>query len=296
MPKLTNSTWMDGSHVLTFDEQGMITTAKAAAAGRLGCIGTPSPAFGQPCHTPAGLSAPEFSSASSDFTCPSSAPTTAPSTVVSAEEQIEQVDAELEELMARVPAGSLLQQLPLAAYADAFGATAPASARMSATVEENEKGVPDALAAEGGDRGSPDDENSTEIENKALTTPPAYTFFPSFTLDTSHSDEPAVIHTPPERVPFIVLDECGCPQCIVEERGSEKVDIWLERLREKAPPPLRLGDDIVAEEADVEWSYVFLKEDAGGVDADEDTLARSEVSELLSSLGDDDELPPPIFC
>lgn len=286
-------TWIDGSHVLTFDEQGIIPTAKAAAAGRPGYSGTPSPAIRQLRHTLADLSAPEFSSTSSDFTCPSSSPTTAPSTLISAEEQTEQDDAEVEELMIR---GNLLRQLFSAAYADALGATAPAPASMSAIVEENEKGVLDVLAAEGGDRGSPNDENSTEIGNKAPTTPSANTFAPSSTSDTSHSDEFADIHTPPQHVSFKVLEECGCPQCIVEERGSEKVDIWLERLREKAPPPLRLGDDIVAEEADVEWSYVFLKEDAGGVDADERTLVCSEVSELLSSLGDDDELPPPIFC
>ncbi|KAI5995315.1 hypothetical protein F5J12DRAFT_856026 [Pisolithus orientalis] len=274
---------MDGSHVLTFDEQEMITTAKAAAAaGRLGCIGTPSPAFGQPCHTPAGFSAPEFSSTSSDFTCPSSSPTTAPSTLISAEEQTEQDDAELEELM--IP-GCLRRQLLSAAYADALGATAPASASMSATVEENGKGVLDALAAEASHRGSSDDENSTEIGNKAPTTPSANTFAPSSTSDTSHSDESVDIRTPSQRVPFKVLEECRSCPCIDDVgdlrfgQGEE-----LERLRKKAPPPLRLGDDIVAEEADVEWSCVFLKEDAGGVDADERTLVCSEVSEVSRVL------------
>ncbi|KAI6043537.1 hypothetical protein EDC04DRAFT_2890928 [Pisolithus marmoratus] len=310
-----NPTWMDGPHVFTLDENGMVVvpgTAKTAApaAGRPGCIGTPSLAFSKPWYTPAVRSTPK-SSISSVFTS-TSLPTTASSSPISGEELsrvrkpwklatlTEQDDAEFEELMARVAAESLLQHVPLTAYADTRGAATPTSTTVTATAEGNGDGVLEPFAAEAGDRGSPHDVISididatviAEIENEAPQTPLACTVSPSSTSGVSHSDESIDIPTPRqrgERVPFMVLHEdvsspCvdeDAELCIEQEVALEKVVIGLERLRKKAPPPLRLEGDAAAEEVGVEWSCVLLQGDAGG-DADERTPVCSKVLSPLT--------------
>ncbi|KAI6106984.1 hypothetical protein EDD16DRAFT_134808 [Pisolithus croceorrhizus] len=286
-----NPTWMDGPHVFAFDERGMVVapgTAKTAVAtGHPGCIGTPSPVFSKPWCAPAVRSTLESSSTSSTVTFTSSSATASSTEELSRIRKpwklatlTEQDDAEFEELMACVAAESLFQQVPLTAYGGASFATTPTSTTMTAISEANWNAVLDQFSAEPSNRRPPHDEDVTdiddatsnaEIENKVPTTSPACTMSPSSTSGASHSDESFVVPTPHrrgERVPFMVLHEQVPSPCVDEEAELrfeqevvlEKVFVGLERLRKKAPPPLRLE----GEEVGVEWSCVLLQEDAGG--------------------------------
>lgn len=309
-PKLTydfhldtmfNPTWMDGPHVFAFDERGMVVlpgTAEAAVAvGHPGCIGTPSPVFSKPWSAPAVRSTPESSS-----TVTLTSPSTAASSSAEGLSRIrkpwklatlaEQDDAEFEELMAHVTAESLLQQVPLTAYADASFSTAPTSKTMNAIVEENKYAVLDQFSAGANSRRPHNDEDATsnsEVENKVPTTPPVWTMSPSSTSAASHSDESFVVPTPHqrgERIPFTVLHEHVPSPCddkeaelrFEQEVALEKVVVGLERLRKKAPSPLRLE----CEEAEVERGCVLFQGDTGG-DIGEGTPVCNEVLSPLTA-------------
>lgn len=300
---------MDGPHVFTFDERGMVVlpgTAKAAVAvGHPGCIGTPSPVFSKPWSAPAVRSTPESSSSTSSTATFTSSPSS--TTASSSAEELsrirkpwklatltEQDDAEFEELMARIAAESLLQHVPLTAYADASFSIAPTSKTANAIVEENKYAVLDQFSAEAGSPRPHNDEDAasnSEIENKVPTTPPLWTMSPSSTSAASHSDESFVVPTPHqrgERIPFTVLHEHAPSPCAdkeaelrveqEEEVALEKVVVGVERLRKKAPSPLRLE----CEEAEVERNCVLFQGDAGG-DIGEGTPVCTEVLSPLTA-------------
>ncbi|KAI6117787.1 hypothetical protein EDD17DRAFT_919813 [Pisolithus thermaeus] len=317
-PKLThdfhldtmfNPTWMNGPHVFAFDERGMVvvpgTTNAAVTTGHPGRIGTPSPVSSNPWRAPAVRSTLELSSTSSTATFTSSSATASSAEELSRIHKpwklatlTEQDDAAFEELMAFVAAESLLQRVPLTAYAGATSVTTPTSTTMTGISEANWNAVLDQFSAEPSNRRPPSDDDVTdtddatsnaEIEKKFPATPPACTMSPSSTSGASHSDESFVIPTPHqrgERVPFMVLHAQVPSPCVNEEEelrfeqevALEKAFVGLERLRKKAPPPLRLE----GQEVEVEWSCVLLQEGAGD-DVGECTPVCNEVLSPLTA-------------
>lgn len=223
---LFNPIWTEGPHVFTFSESGTVIHPKNIASR-----GHPSNAFRQPLH-PSSPAARTYADAVK-------AP---PSSLLSRMRKpwknatmTEQDDAEFEALMSRSIAEASHSSQSSGNESDNVYTWPPdlsacrREAQAETCLDKNENDAPSTLYMV-----SPSNSRTSETDSSVIPTP----------------DKRG------DRMPFMVLHEMS--PCF-EEEELEKILVGVERLRRKAPPPLRLADNMTDKPDN---TFVLLQEDA----------------------------------